>query len=84
MRADQVESWIRGRYGDIRIEQGGGVVVAAVPIWRGTAVGLGSTRINAVCDLFLDLSTEHNLDDGHLLREPWEVQRREAKTAAAG
>jgi hypothetical protein len=84
MRADQVESWVRDRYGDIRIEDGGGVTVAVVKVYRGTAVGLGSTRINAMCDLYLDLSLAHDLVDGHLLLEPWEVQRREAKAAAVG
>jgi hypothetical protein len=84
MRVDDVEAWIRPRYGPIRYERGGGVVVAFVPLWRGVAVGLGSNVVNAVCDLYLGLSTDHTLDDRHLRREPWEVERREAKSAAAG
>lgn len=56
MKPSEVEAWIKERYGTIRFESHNSSIVAVVPVWRGTAVGIGSTRQGALCDLYRDLT----------------------------
>ena len=82
MSKAQVLAWIKERYGEPTITEANGVHVAVVPLYRGVAIGCGSTLGDAICDLRLELNP-------HADRIPdppqqWERARRARRRLANG
>ena len=73
----QILAWIEDRYGKPITNHANGVHVAVVRIYGGLSIGMGSSKAQALYDLYCDLTTKRESFARPLNARRWELERRE-------
>ena len=84
MTITEVADWITERYGTFHLKHsnGIGVFIVAVKVYGGIAFGFGSSRDNAVYDLYCDLRSPAKREPVEgLVLYPWEIEHRKQADA---